>query len=83
MNKRLPYEEELARQLNDLPLPDENVSWEDMKRRLEEDNDDNVIIPPPKIGCLGYGLLLMLVVAILFFVLKPDKWIWDMKEKKY
>ncbi len=70
MNERLPYEEELARQLNDLPLPDENISWEDMKRRLEEDDDDSVIIPPSKIGCLGYGLLLTAVCSHIIFFIK-------------
>jgi len=50
MNDRLPYEEQLASQWHDLPLPDENMAWADMKRRLEED-DDNGIIPIWLRGC--------------------------------
>ena len=74
MNERLPYEEELAKQLEDLHLPDENVAWEDMRRRLEKDkDDDSVIITPPIKGCLGYGLLLLLIATVLFFVFRGDK----------
>jgi hypothetical protein len=81
MNKRLPYEEELSKQLNDLPLPDEQGSWDDMKRRLDEDNDDGIIIPPVKKGCMGYGLLLLLLAIILVLVVKPYKWLSHRKEK--
>jgi hypothetical protein len=35
MNKRLPYEEQMAEQLKQVSLPDENMAWADMKRRLE------------------------------------------------
>ncbi len=74
MNERLPYEEELAMQLEELHLPDENVAWEDMRRRLEKDkDDDSVIIPPPVKGCLGYGLLLLLIATVLFFVFRTNK----------
>ena len=38
MNERLPYEEQLSQQWNNLPLADENMAWADMKRRLEEDD---------------------------------------------
>ncbi len=73
MNERLPYEEELAKKWDDLVLPDENVSWDDMKRRLEEDNDDGVIIPPVQKGCLGYGLLFILLAVIIFMIAWPHK----------
>ena len=81
MNKRLPYEEELLKQLMDLPLPDEQVSWNDMKRRLDEDNDDGIIIPPVKKGCIAYGLLLVLLVIILVLIVRPGKWFSHRKEK--
>jgi len=63
MNDRLPYEEQLTQQWNDLPLPDENMAWEDMKRRLEED-DDKRIIPFWLRGC---GLWSLLAVIVLGF----------------
>lgn len=36
MNKKLPYEEMLAQQLNNLPLPDEGASWQKMQELLDE-----------------------------------------------
>jgi hypothetical protein len=81
MNKRLPYEEELSKQLNDLQLPDEDVSWKDMERRLNDDSDDGVIIPPVKRGCLGYSLLLILLAIVIWLIVKPGKWPWNKDEK--
>lgn len=74
MSERLPYEDSIHDQLNDLPLPDENRSWEEMRKLLEEDDDDRV--PPPIFlrGCLGWGLLLLLVLGGLWFWLRPEKW---------
>lgn len=63
MSDRLPYEEQLAQQWNDLPLPDEDMAWADMKRRLEEDDDDS-IIPFWLRGCGLWGLLLIALVGI-------------------
>ena len=63
MSDRLPYEEQLAQQWNDLPLPDENMAWADMKRRLEDDDDDS-IIPFWLRGCGLWGLLLVTLVGI-------------------
>lgn len=63
MSDRLPYEEKLAHQWTDLPLPDENMAWEDMKRRLEEDEDDG-IIPFWLRGCGLWGLLLIALIGI-------------------
>ena len=60
MSERLPYEDQLQQHLNDLPLPDENKAWEDMKRRLEED-DDGPIIAWWRRGCLLWGFLLLVI----------------------
>ncbi|MEP6628202.1 MAG: hypothetical protein ABJA32_09475, partial [Ginsengibacter sp.] len=73
MNEGLPYEEELARQLNNVPLPDENSAWEDMKRRLEKDDDDPIIITPVSKGCLSYSLLLVGLLVALFFIITHEK----------
>ena len=63
MNDRLPYEEQLSQQWNDLPLPDEDMAWADMKRRLEEDDDDS-FIPFWLRGCGLWGLLLIALLGI-------------------
>src|SRR6185436_4431166 len=63
MNDRLPYEEQLAQQWNDLPLPDENMAWDDMKRRLEEDDNDR-IIPIWLRGCGLWALVGIVLIAI-------------------
>src|SRR5688572_24846545 len=78
MNDRLPYEEQLAQQLNGLPLPDENMAWADMKRRLEDD-DDNGIIPVWLRGCGLWGLLVILLIGIGWWIVRPDKW-WRKKQ---
>lgn len=72
MSDRLPYEEQLAQQWNDLPLPDENMAWADMKRRLEEDDDDGVI-PFWLRGCGLWGLLLVVLVGIGWWLFRQPK----------
>ena len=66
MSERLPYEDKLQQQLNDLPLPDENKAWADMKRRLEEDDDNGAIIWWRQ-GCMLWGLLLIALLKAEFF----------------
>ncbi|MEP7373658.1 MAG: hypothetical protein ABI675_09745 [Chitinophagaceae bacterium] len=72
MSDRLPYEEQINQQLNDLPLPDENMAWEDMKRRLEEEDDDG-IIPIWLRGCGLWGLLLVVLVGIGWWLFRQQK----------
>lgn len=72
MSDRLPYEEQLAKQWNDLPLPDENMAWEDMKRRLEEDDDDG-IIPVWLRGCGLWGLLLVVLFGLGWWLIRQHK----------
>ncbi len=82
MNDRLRYEDELARQLQDLPLPDEDAAWADMKRRLEEDDDDGVIVPPFTWGCGGWALLVIVLLGLGWWIIRPEKWFIDRKEQK-
>ena len=73
MSKHLPYEE-TDQQFNDLPLPDEEASWQKMKAMLDEDGDDDTILPPPVFfrSCLGWGLLFVGLIAA-WLILRPDK----------
>ncbi|MEI9910036.1 MAG: hypothetical protein WDO71_10380 [Bacteroidota bacterium] len=73
MSDRLPYEEQLAQQWNDLPVPDENMAWEDMKYRLEKDHDDR-IIPVWLRGCGLWGLLAVVLLGLGWWLMRPDKW---------
>lgn len=73
MNERLPYEEQINQQLNELPLPDENRAWADMKRRLEEDDDDGIVVWWRR-GCMLWGLLLLVLLATGWWFLKPHEW---------
>jgi hypothetical protein len=78
MNDRLPYEDQLAKQGNDLPLPDENMAWEDMKRRLDEEDDDG-IIPFWLRGCGLWSFLAILLLGLGWWLFRPDKW-WNKKQ---
>ncbi|MEO5893530.1 MAG: hypothetical protein ABIQ31_24970 [Ferruginibacter sp.] len=81
MSEHLPYEDELSKRLSDLPLPDEDMAWEDMKRRMEKEDDDGPIVPPLLKGCGGYALLLLILVIAGLFIIDPLKWFHD-KDKK-
>lgn len=79
MNERLPYETALAAQWSsataatDFPLPDENLAWADMRRRLDEDEERRPIAWW-RWGCLGWALLGLLVVGAGWYFLQPQKW---------
>ncbi len=78
MDQLLPYELELNQQLMDLPLPDVNRAWADMKRRLDEDDNKRVI--PWWRGCVGWGLLGIVLFGSGWWILRPEKW-FDSKQK--
>ncbi len=69
MNEHLPYEDELMKRLEELPLPAEDMAWEDMKRRLDKD-DDMPLIPPFFKGCTSKGIALLLLAIALVFMAK-------------
>jgi hypothetical protein len=73
MSERLTYEMQLQQQWIDLPLPDENLAWADMRRRLEED-DDHPVIAWWRRGCVLWGALLLTMLAIGWYWFRPDKW---------
>lgn len=73
MSERLPYEQQLQQQWTDIPLPDENAAWDDMARRLKEDDDDKGIVFWWRPGC---GLLLGLLLVILglgWWIVRSEK----------
>jgi hypothetical protein len=73
MNPLLPYEEQLGLQLGDLVLPDENLAWADMKRRLDEDEDKR-LIPLWLRGCAPWAFLIIVLVGIGWWLVRPEKW---------
>jgi len=64
MSELLPYEEQLAGKLANLPLPDEDKGWDAMRKMLEEDDDDGGIIPPVNRGCRTWGAILLLIALV-------------------
>jgi hypothetical protein len=74
MSERLPYEE-MDRQFNDLPLPDEEASWQKMKELLDNDNNDDIIPPPIFLrSCLGWGIILLVGLTAAWLMVRPEKW---------
>jgi hypothetical protein len=75
MNSLNKYEKILAEKLQELPLPDEEVAWQDMKRRLDEDKDKRPFILPLRFGCALFSMLLAVALLglLYFYVLPLDK----------
>jgi hypothetical protein len=73
MTELLPYEQQLQQQWIDLPLPDENMAWADMKRRLEEDDNDGIIAWWRR-GCVLWGVVLLTAVGILWWIGQRQEW---------
>ncbi|HEU4473028.1 MAG TPA: hypothetical protein VFR58_18180 [Flavisolibacter sp.] len=82
MSERQPYDDSLKEQLNDLPLPDMEQSWQKMELLLDEDNDRRRLLPPIFLrGCLGWGLLGgALLLLLLWFFFRPDL-LWNTEDK--
>ncbi|HEV7779895.1 MAG TPA: hypothetical protein VGO58_01445, partial [Chitinophagaceae bacterium] len=79
MNQLLPYELELNQQWTDCPLPDENMAWADMKRRLEED-DNKPMLPFWLRGCAGWLLLGLFVTGLGWWIVRPEKWFYKKQQ---
>ena len=73
MNKRSPYEEQMAEQLKQVSLPDENMAWADMRRRLDKDDDDR-FIPFWLNGCLLWTLLAVVILTLGWWIVRPENW---------
>lgn len=64
MDELLPYEEQLAGKLANLPQPDEDMGWDAMRKMLDEDDHDGGIIPPVNRGCRTWTALLLLIAMV-------------------
>lgn len=73
MNELLPYESTLSQHWIDLPLPDENRAWADMKRRLDGEEKRRVL-PFWWSGCAGWGLLAIVLLGLGWWIIRPEKW---------
>ena len=64
---------------NDLPVPDEEQSWQKMKALLDQDDDNKV--PPPVFfrTCAGWGLFAIALLAAIWFVVRPDQ-LWSKRQ---
>jgi len=79
MSEDLRYEK-TDQQFNDLPMPDEETSWQKMKEMLDDD-DDNIVPPPVFLkSCLGWGILLLVGLTIAWLIVRHEKW-WAETEK--
>jgi len=82
MSEHLPNEE-MDRQFNDLPLPDEEASWQKMKELLDKDDDDDRIVPPVFLrSCMGWGFLLLTGLIVAWLIVRPEKW-WSETSKTH
>lgn len=73
MSTKTPYEN-WDHEHDDLNLPDEEKAWQKMKKMLDEENDDRAIIPVFVRSCVGWGLLLIGILAAGWLILRPDNW---------
>jgi hypothetical protein len=75
--------EETDRQFHDLPLPNEDASWQKMKGLLDKDDDDDRIVPPVLLrSCLGWGIVLLAGLTVAWFLIRPEKW-WSTTSKTH
>lgn len=59
-------------EMNELPVPDQEQAWQDMKRRLEEDRDRRFIPPVWLKSCAGLALGLLLLSLGGWFLWKKE-----------
>ena len=66
MNELLPYEEQLAGKLAEIPLPGEDRGWDAMQAMLDADDDGGIVPPPPpNAGCRNRGMVALLLLLLL------------------
>lgn len=65
MNKKLPFENAFERQMNNLPAPNEDKSWQKMKQLLD-DEERRSPLAFLKSGKVGGVLVLLLIISAVF-----------------
>ena len=59
----------LNKKLEELPVPDEEQSWQKMKALLDKDERKDRILPPFFLNCAGWALLILLTTMLFSEVL--------------
>jgi len=73
MRKHLPYKE-MDQNFNDLPLPDEEASWQKMKELLDRDEKDKRRVLPLFFRTLaGWAILILVGVTVVWLSVRPEK----------
>jgi hypothetical protein len=73
MRKLLPYEQIIEQRKDDMPLPSEDIAWHEMEKLLNKEDDDKIIVPPPRLwGCSIWLLSVLVLVglAVWYFTKK-------------
>lgn len=78
MSEKFPYDEGADHQFDDLPVPDQEQSWQKMQELLNKE-DGNKRVPPPFYfrSCFGLGVIAALLAVTAFFIFRPDKSLLD------
>ena len=66
MSNHSPYNNELANKMENIPMPDINVAWADMEKRLTQ-KEDKKPVPFWLNGCAIFALLGLLIFCISFW----------------
>ena len=62
------HKDQWDQKMNDLPLPDSEASWQNMKQKLDEDDRRRRIIPPFILNCAAWSLLGIALLAGGWFI---------------
>ena len=57
------HRDQWDQKLNDLPLPDSEASWQNMKQKLDDEDKKRRIIPPFILNCAAWSLLAVGLLA--------------------
>jgi hypothetical protein len=58
---------------SDVPMPEEDVAWQKMKELLDKDDNEPPVVPVLFRSCFGWGITLLLGVAVVWLSIRPEK----------